>query len=378
LAQTRDSEPTIAQLEARVKGGDSLDAETQFRLGQQYDRAKRYDDEERALRTAIASDPRYAPAYLWLSYLPYDRRPQLWKERWKGKVPEEWRKPLRESGKLARQAFLIDPFVDFRVVGAKPIPQDLVTLPEYKGYEKYTTFVLGWLGIAGFNAERYELSFSAMDLYKDRAFSGKPDDSIPSWVFIYHGLSAAHLNALDKATADFDVLYRRGQKVEESDSLVQIPLEANDFRYTLAVLKERYHRPADALKLYQDAITVDLGLYMAHAHMAQLYRQYKMWDKAAAEAQAAVDANPEDASLDRDLAAVLQEAGKLPQAEEALKHAQDVDPRLPLVSYDLGLLEQQLNKPADARAAFTRFVAIAPSRLATQVADAKQRLASLP
>lgn len=376
-AQSRDSEPTIAQLEARVKGGDSLDAETQFRLGRLYEFAKRYDDEERAFHAAIAADPRYAPAYLWLGDLPYVRRAKLWKEEVQGKVPPEWEKPLEAAAKLRVQAFLIDPFVDFRIQNAKPIPQDLVTIPEYSGYEKFTTVFLMYLGIDAYAYARYELSYSALDLVKERAFAGRVDDSIPLWYFFYHGLSAAHLNALDKATADFDVLVRRGEKVERSDSLIQFPLGTSDLRYILGVLKERYHRPADALKLYQDAITADLGLYMAHARLAQLYRQYKMWDKAITEAQAAVDANPEDASLDRDLAAILQEAGRLPQAEEALKHAQSADPRLPLVSYDLGLLEQQLNKPTDARAALTQFVAIAPSQLATQVADAKQRLATL-
>jgi Flp pilus assembly protein TadD len=103
-----------------------------------------------------------------------------------------------------------------------------------------------------------------------------------------------------------------------------------------------------------------------------------MWDKAGSEAQAAVDADPDDASLLLDLAAIDREAGHLPEAATALKKAQAVDGRCPEVYYRLGLVSQDLNQAADARAAFTRFIALAPHRLDSEVADAKQRLATLP
>ena len=368
---------SVARLEALVKGGDSLDAETEFRLGRFYEFARRYDDEERAFRTAIAADPRYAPAYLWLGDLPYVRDPKLWKEELKGQVPPEWAQALDDAARMRVQAFLIDPLVDWRARGEKPIPQDVVSLPEYKGYEKLTTAWLAWLGVSGYVYERYELSYSAMDLFWSRRYGSLPEDSVPEWVFFYHGLAAAHLNAYDKATSDFEVLLKRAQKVERSDSLIHFPLNTNDFRYTLAIFKERMHKPADAVQLYQDAINADLGLYMAHARLAQMYRQFRMWDKATAEAQAAVDADPDDASLLLDLAAIDRDAGKLPDAVRALQKAVVVDPRCPEAYYRLGLATQAAGQAADARAAFTHFVAVAPHRLDAEAADARQRLTTL-
>lgn len=369
---------SIAQLEARIRAGDSLDAETQFRLGRYYEFAKRYDDEERAFRTAIAADPRYAPAYLWLGDLPYVREPKLIKDEQKDRVPPEWSKALDDAARLRVRALLIDPLVDWRARDEKPIPQDMVTIPEYSGYEKETTNFLGWVGIAGLVYERYELSYSAMDLYRSRRFPSSPVDSIPPWVFFVHGLAAAHLSAYDKASTDFEVLMKRATAVERSDSIINFPLNTNDFRYLLAIFKERMHKPADAVQLYQDAINADLGFYMAHAHLAQIYRQYKMWDKAVAEAQAAVDANPDDASLPLDLGMIDGEAGRGADAVAALKKAVALDPRYPEAYYRLGLVAQQSGQPSDARDAFTHFVAIAPHRLATEVADAKQRLSTLP
>jgi len=368
---------SIAQLETRIRTGDSLDAETQFRLGRYYEFARRYDDEERAFRTAIAADPRYAPAYLWLGDLPYVREPKLIKDEQKNRVPPEWTKALDDAARLRVQALLIDPLVDWRARDEKPIPQDMVSVPEYSGYEKETTNYLGWIGIAGLAYERYELSYSAIDLYRTRRFGALPEDSIPAWVFFVHGLAAGHLNAYDKASADFETLMKRATAVERSDSVINFPLNTNDFRYLLAIFKERMRKPADAVQLYQDAINADLGFYMAHVHLAQIYRQYRMWDKAVAEAQAAVDANPEDPSLPLDLGVIDAEAGRGAEAVAALKKAVALDPRCPTAYYRLGVVAQQANQAADARDAFTRFIAIAPHQMATQVADATQRLSTL-
>jgi cytochrome c-type biogenesis protein CcmH/NrfG len=82
--------------------------------------------EERELHATIAVDPHYAPAYLWLGDLPYDRRPKLWQEERKGKIPEALRPAVEQVYRLRRQAFLIDPMTnDYRTN-----PDDATTVLE--------------------------------------------------------------------------------------------------------------------------------------------------------------------------------------------------------------------------------------------------------
>lgn len=94
-------------------------------------------------------------------------------------------------------------------------------------------------------------------------------------------------------------------------------------------------------------------------------------------------------SLDRDalyrLALAYDLAKRYDDAEREARQAVAVDPReaqawllLARIPYELGLVEQQLGHVAEAKAMLTRFLAIAPSRLGTAIADAKQRLADLP
>ncbi len=366
--------PTLEELETRARQ-DSLDAEAHFRLATRYYRLKRLDDEERELRTAIATDPRYAPAYLWLGDLPFDRRPKLWQEHLKHQVPPALAPAVEESHRLWRRAFLIDPMVDFRVVGAQAPPEEMVVVPEYG---RYTTEYMLWLGIGAFGAGRYELAYGALKTWVERAYPTQPRDSLPDFLFWYRGLSAAHQRAYNVAIDDIQTLLDRSLKTESADTLIQIPLETNDYRYLLALLHQLWGKPADALRLYQEALASDLGLYMAHVRLAQMYREYKMWDKAVEEGRRAIETNPDDATAVTELGVILGEAGRAADAEETLRRAMAANPRDPRAVYHLGIVQQQLAKPGDARETFSRFLAIAPAaRYERQIADAKARLAAL-
>ena len=189
---------------------------------------------------------------------------------------------------------------------------------------------------------------------------------------------AAHLKSYVRAIADIRVLLDRSLKHEASDSLIQLDLGTNDYRYLLAVFLQRAHRPADAMTMYQEALANDLGLYMAHIRLARLYAENTMWPQAIEEARRALTANPDDASLLVDLGELQRDAGQLEEAAATLRQAHAANGRSPRILYELGLVEQQRRRPAEARDALTRFVAIAPSRLSAEVADAKQRLSALP
>lgn len=372
--QPKTKPPTIEELEATARR-DSLDPEAHFKLAAGYYRAKRWVDEERELRTTIAIDPRYAPAYLWLGDLPFDRRPKLWKEERSGKIPTEFQSAVDESHRLWRQAFFIDPMVDWRVMGTSAPPEDMMTIPDYG---QATTDFLVMLGLGSFGAARYELAYNALDMWTQRAYANQPVDSIPDFVFLYRGLSAGHLRAYTKAIADIRVLYDRSLKVERSDSLLPFPMQTNDYRYILAVLNQAWGKPWVAMQLYEETVAADLGMYMAHVRMAQIYRSLKLWDKAVAEARRAIETNPNEAPALRELGVLLDEAGRSDEALTVLEQAAAANPRDPRTVYHLGVVQHKLTRSDQARASLSRFVAMAPAaRYEQELSDAKQRLGTL-
>jgi Flp pilus assembly protein TadD len=78
-----------------------------------------------------------------------------------------------------------------------------------------------------------------------------------------------------------------------------------------------------------------------------------------------------------DLGKTLADATRWVEAEAQLRESGAANPRDPRGPFYLGLVFEQLGRKDDARAAFTRFIALAPSRYERQIALAKQRLDAL-
>lgn len=373
-ARGQDSLPALSTLEKRVQSGDSLDAQTLFRLALRYEIARRYDDEERTLRAAIAADPKLGTPYLVLGELPYTRDKKLADAERRHEVPPTLTPALDSATRMRQRAWVLNPFGTLHLFEGNPPTQDAVILRDRSAA---TTNRLGGIGVLAYLTERYDLAYSALDLYWSRRYPNTPDDSLPPAMVFFHGLAATQEGLYDRAQRDLQILVDRTSALEGSDSLLHIPLNNTSYRYVLAIIKERANKPVDAIQLYHDIIARDLGFYMAYAHLSQIYRQYKMWDSATVSAQAAVEADPDDPSLVLDLGVIQGEAGHLPDAIATLKKAVALDPRYPAAWYRLGVIAQQANQSADARDAFTRFIAIAPHQMGTEVADATQRLSAL-
>lgn len=259
----------------------------------------------------------------------------------------------------------------------------IAALPETEGMFSFpdlgdATGPYVWmLSLSLFNATRYSLAMTGFQRYEKLAFPKQPRDSLPDEFLWYRGLTAVHMRWFDTATADFQALLARSLKRELADTLIRIPIGTNDVRYVLALVAERSGRPADAVRYYQEAATNDLGLFMAHVRLAQLYRGLGMMTQAADEAQRAVAASPDDPSTLVEYGLILRDADRREEAVAALREAMQRNPHDPRIPFNLGLVLTELGKPAEAREAFARFVAIAPTSYDRQMNDAKQRLATL-
>lgn len=365
-AQGTPQSRSVKDVEARLATADSNDARAQYDAGIAYWAAKRWDDAERALRLAVQIEPRYPQAWLALGWLPYARRPKLWKQLGKRNLPDSLTAVVRDADALQRRAFVMDPLVDLGIMSAV-VPHEGRRLVFGRGL----IFVLE-SPFDAFRDGHYNTAFAMFDVAIQRASR----DSVPPFVLWYAALSAAHLKFYDEASADLQALLSRTEQVER-DSIVHVPLRTNDFRYVLALMKLGANKPADARSLLQDLATNDVGFYMAHVKLAELYESYQMWTNAVAEGRLAITANPDDPSLLTDLGILLRQADSLPASETALTESMEANPRDPRPPYYLGLTELQMGKADAARTAFQRFLAMAPSRDSAQVAEVQRYLAML-
>lgn len=364
----------LPELEQRARA-DSNDPAAHFNVALGYWNAKRWDDADRSFRTAIMLDARFAPAYIALNYLPYARRATLWDEMQERRVPDEWKERMEESDRLFRQAYMIDPFVELRS-GDVVSPRSTAYLDLLERY--YGESIRDYFdGLDQYFQADYQKAYDRLS----RALNALDADSHPdrAWTNLYwwHGLASARMEKWDEATTDFERLIDRSLEPTRRDSLVHIPLRTNEFRYILANIKQRAGKTNEAIDLYREAVTNDIGLYMAHVRLADMYEAARMWPEAITSRRNAVNANPDDATLLLDLGKTLAGAGQPEDAVIALRQATAANPRDPRPFLFLGLLSEQLGRKDEAKNALIQYIALAPSRYERQTAIAKQHLAAL-
>ena len=364
----------LEELERRAKT-DSNDAAAHFNVALAYWNAKRWTDAERSLRLAITIDPRFAPGYMALHYLPYAQRGRLWDEVGERRVPEEWKARMQESESFFRRAYVIDPLVELR--------SGDVVQPRSTAYLQELELVFGehvrdyFDGLDQYFSGEYSKAYDRFTRVINAIDGDRHPDRIPSNVLWWHGLASARVEKWPEGISDFGMLMDRSLEPTRRDSLVHFPLRTNEFRYVLAYLKQRSGKVNEAIDLYREAITNDIGLYMAHVRLAEMYEAANMFDQAVQSRRNALNANPDDPSLPLDLGKTLANIGRFAEAVEPLRQAIDMNPRDPRPYFYLGLVLEQLGKKPEARTALTSFTSLAPSRYERQIAIAKQHLATL-
>jgi tetratricopeptide (TPR) repeat protein len=376
-----DVSVSLAELEKRVKA-DSNDPAAHYNAAMGEWAAKKWDDADRELHTAIKLQPRFAEAHLALAFLPL-ARDQHMLDPYRGTrvlisaLPEKIQAGLKQRTDEYRRAFVIDPMVDLRIVAANSDSPDYWDMRDYFG----DTFAKYFNGVTQCQQGEYADCENTLTIaINDLIHEDRKGDPVPNDAYWYRGLAAAHVKHYDAALADFNKLITRDQKTvkkAEEKGLIREPMRTNEYHYFVAVFEQAAGKTDEAIATYQQAIEGDLGLYMAHVRLAEIYEGRKDLPKAIAERKSAIDANPDDPSLQVDLGITLGRAGKFAEAEDALKTATDAMPRSPEAWYWLGIAEQQLAKKGEAKSAFEHVVTLAPSRMQDLANKAKQRLAGL-
>jgi arylsulfatase A-like enzyme/Flp pilus assembly protein TadD len=126
-------------------------------------------------------------------------------------------------------------------------------------------------------------------------------------------------------------------------------------------------RPAEALKLYQDALRNHLDNAWIFSRMGHLNLQQGNKDQAIAWFERAAQMNPSDSESLADLGMVYLETGQLAGAEKAFKWSIAVDDRYPPALNGLGLVFIQKRELASARDYFEQAVRLDPDLLEAQL-----------
>lgn len=355
---------------------DSNDAAAHYNLGVGHWSKGRFDEAEKSFRQAIQIEPRFALAHLALAYLPFARRSKLWDESLEGRVPAEWQPAAEDSDREYRRAMMADPMVDLKIMGA--VEPGIPAIWQVSDYLAKIYEVL-FRGFDDFRDGKYEQAYGRFQrMATELGWDGHSDRASTSFLY-YRGLAAAHIGRFPAAIDDIRTIYERlrEREVARRDSMTFLPLRTNEYRYLLADLYLRSGDMLNATPLFREVLENDAGVFMAHVRLAEIHERASQWEDAIRERRLAVETNPDDASLLLDLGVSQGKAGRFADAEVSLAQAAEANPRDTRSLYWLGIAREQLGKGLEARQAFERFIALAPSRYGPQVEAARTRIGRL-
>jgi Tfp pilus assembly protein PilF len=173
------------------------------------------------------------------------------------------------------------------------------------------------------------------------------------------------------------VLYQRAIDQQESDTIINIPLRTNEYRYILGVLYLDSGSLDSATAILREAAENDIGLFMAHVHLAEIHEKRGEAEEAIRERQAAIASNPDEASLYFEAGLALLRVRRLDEALEMMLSARRINPRDPQSPFAAAVLQLSLGQQAQARESLEHFLTVAPTYMGTQIERARQQLDAL-
>lgn len=374
-AQRIELPMSVKEMEA-ASAADPNDVMARYNLALGYWTQEKYEEAEANLKDAISIEPRFALAYLALAVLPFAQREDLWTETMNGDVPVDWRDRMYESDRQYRAAFMINPLLDTKIIGAvTPRKSGRWAMDPY-----FAAIYDEWFrGFDDFQTGDYAGAYLRLQrLARDMNAAGRQNvKNVPTDLLWYRGLAAAHTANYDAALEDIGELLRRAEENEDPSELTYLPLEANTFRSVLATILRAAGRTGQAVAMYREVIERDAGAYTAHLALANMAEERGDLGAALDERRAASAANPDDFSIDVEIGITLVRLNRIAEAEESLLRAAAAQPRSPRPWYVLGLIQQQTGRPTEARASLEQFLATVPKRFTSEIADAKRRLSEL-
>jgi len=342
---------SAADLEKAVQA-DPNEPLTHVALSLAYWNAKKWDDVNKELNTALALDPRNGMAHLVLAMVPYAQNPRLWKDAASASgVPAGMVDEVARSDEHYKLAFFNDPATDIRI---------MATVSGSISAAEDTEAELA-KGLIACHEGRYADCGTAMESYwaknKGQA-SGVA--IIPRASYWYNGLALIQQKNFASAAGNIGLLATRTdddtRKMTAKD-LTRVPLTSRDMEMMSGVIQYKLNnQPVDALNIFQRVIAADPNNYLAHVYAANIYDAQKNYERAIAEREAALKVNSTDPMLHYELGLTLAKANKIADAVPHLEKATQLMPKYTPAWYYLGLAKEGTDKAA-AKEAYAKAAA---------------------
>jgi tetratricopeptide (TPR) repeat protein len=224
-------------------------------------------------------------------------------------------------------------------------------------------------GIAKFRTGNYEKAIERFDYVIEEW----PEYRLP---YFLRGVSQAQLQKYEKAIKDFRFLI---DKLEEYNKEKVIPIYLNpaELYYLIAFAYLKQENLDKAEETFKKVIMENMGFYMAHYQLSNIWKKRKNYAEALKELDATIIAKPDDPIFHFSRGVCLTTMDRNWEAMQEFMKAISLNPNYPKSYYTLAVVLESIKNNEAAVENYQNFIERAPKQLNTFIEKAKKRIDSL-
>jgi len=378
--------------EAVIK--DPNNAVAFYNLGLKFYTDKNFDEAINNFDLAIERDYNFSLAYFGKYCCALASDPKFKDEFFSAsdeeEIAPEYLERKKDCSKNYRHAFMNDPFFDYRmatlILNRRPVAysaEENEYIEEFYGIlaDGYRNYMMGRYEeaekdlsntISRLDEETEMISLHLNLSGTTRVVKEKINIIQPYYV---RALARAQLKNYSGSLDDIDKIIAKYKKRNE-EGLLPINYKNADFYYMRGHVNLRQNKLDEAKADFERCLVEDLGFYVAHSQLSNIYQKQKKYREALTEIDAAIFVEPNDPQLHYNKGVFLATIGKPVEATEAYIQSVELNKYHFKAIYNLAYTYEKLGKTEEAKKYYRMFTENAPISQQKMIDDIKQKLAS--
>lgn len=361
-------EESIEDLQ-KVAEEDPNDFIAYHNLGLAYTAQKQYDQALDAFHKVLELEPHFSDACFSIYCVEYAKDDKLFDESLEEEPTPAMKDKIDEVDSYLKSAVMYDPFFDWKIstilMDNKPSAHGNTYLREFID-AVYDRFLAGFIQ---FRLGNYDRAVKKLDFLIEM----NPDFT---QAYLIRGFAQLHLGKYNEAIKDFQSVI---DEIEEYNKKKILPVYLNpaELYYLIGHAYFKQGNLDKAEETFKKVIMENMGFYMAHFQLSNIYDQRKSFIGALQEMNAAIIAKPDDPVFRFNKGYYMSRFGQATDAIKEYNEAISINPNYSKSYFNLAIVYEAIGNKEEAVKNYQIFIDKAPKRLNTYIEEAKKRIKAL-
>lgn len=332
-----------------------------YNLGLKYLSDNKYDKALEVFNKCLLLRPQFSPVHFAIYCAEYAKDPELYRESLREEPSDHMIEKINTVNSHLNFAFVYNPFFDWkfgtvllesRPATMNPLYNEIYDLL-FDGFEQF------FLGEYDVCITRLNKTISAFPNYTQAR--------------LVRGLAHSQLKNYQVAIDDFQNII---DDIEDYNKSMILPVYLNP-AYLYYLIGYAYLQKGDlkdAKDSFKKVIINDLGFYMAHYQLSNVYHKQQNLDKAIQELDAALIIEPKDALIHFNKGVFLMQTGNILDAISSYNNVISINPNYFEAYFNLALIYEAIGDKSSATEYYKNFINACPKENDDYIKKAEEKI----